>query len=191
MIAIEKLQPVSNRVYYEFWMLHNLANILNQKLNTENEMTPADIRAMLNSTGIIQTTSTQDTDLLVSNNARIESFGIHARALLDFFYGLEILEKQNRKRRTDDVFAEDFFDKETDWRDTRPVMPDDFEAIRKRVNKEIAHITYHKTADITPKTKSWLFSDIKGVIEEAFITFRELAPKERLGERWNWRWQDH
>lgn len=83
-------------------MLHHLTEILNRELLTEKDKFHADMRVSLNSTGIIQTSSIQDRNRNVTNNALIEAFGIHARSLLDFFYGLEVIEIGNRKPHTDE-----------------------------------------------------------------------------------------
>lgn len=180
----KNLQDGSNRVYYEYWMLQRLTEFLDRKLSTDNDTNAIESPLSLNSTGIIRTYSTHDRNRIVTNNAMIESFGIHARALLDFFYGLEVLEKNNRKPHADDIFAEDFFSDKEHWRKIRPQIPDNFDSIRKRVNKEIAHIIV-EGAKVKPESKIWLFERIKTTIENAYIIFENQALKERLGTRWN------
>lgn len=179
----KSLQNGSNRVFYEYWMLHYLTEILEQELLTEEDEIRANIRTNLDSTGIIQTSSIRDKKHNVINNALIEAFGIHARSLLDFFYGLEVQELQNRMPHSDDIFAEDYFRNAEEWRDIRPPKPEDFDMIRRRVNKEIAHITI-EGARVQPESKKWLFVSIKKTIENAYITFEDNALKERLGMRW-------
>jgi hypothetical protein len=184
MKSVSDLRAGSNRVYYEYWMLHHLTDILNQKLLTENDQALANIHFNPNSTGIIQSASVLDKNRNVTNNALLEAFGIHVRALLDFFYGLEIFEKRKKyNRHPDDVFAEDFFDSTKHWRDIRPQIPVDFNTIRRRVNKEIAHITF-EGAKVQPESKVWLFEENKRTIDSAYNIFRDQALKEWLGERW-------
>lgn len=146
----------------------------------------ADYSQFFNSTGVTKVAYLQRGSNVVTNNARIEAFGVHVRALLDFFYGLEEFEQKPKfKRKDDDVFAEDFLDKPEDWRNARPSVPIDFDAIRTKVNKQIAHITY-EGSQVEPEAKRWLFGYIRGIIKAAYDKFRGKAVQERLGERWGW-----
>jgi hypothetical protein len=183
--SIDELRRASNRVFYEYWMLDELADALIQDLPVVKKKTPDDFISSFNSTGVTKVAYINRASNIVTNNARIEAFGVHVRALLDFFYGLEELERKKRKPQKDDVFAEEFFDKPEDWRKTRPSIPVDFVEIREKVNKQIAHITV-EGLQMDPKTKQWLFGYLKDIIRPMYEKFQEQALKERLGERWNW-----
>jgi len=104
----EELRKASNHLKYEVWMLQCMAINIHSGL--------AGNRAI--------------------NNAFIESFVIHARVLLDFFYPL--------KPRLDDVIAVDFFDRAKTWEEARPEKTDILKTIHKRVGKEAAHLTYSR-----------------------------------------------
>lgn len=190
--SIDELQKASNRVFYDYWMLDELGSALERELTPVDQQTPADQSRFLNSTGITITTYLKRDSNAIINNACIEAFGIHARALLDFFYGLEFLEAdaafhhRKFKRRDDDVFAEDFFGEPDDWRSARLPLPSDLEPIRIQVNKQIAHITY-EGAQVEPKAKRWLFGHIREIIRPAYDVFRANAIREGLGERWGWK----
>jgi len=112
---------------------------------------------------------------LTVGNALIESFTLHARALLDFLY-----ESESPKR--DDMIASDFFDDPSQWFATRPPMTPLLDTVRKRVGKETAHLTYHRQ-QLSPEQKEWRFmaiaQDIKGVIE-VFVS--QVPPGRIVGE---------
>ena len=81
----------------------------------------------------------------VINNALLESFGIHVRALIGSFYA--------ENPRDDDVIAEDFFSDPEDWQDTRPPKTEILEKAKKRADKEFAHLTYARL-EVTPEPRS-------------------------------------
>ena len=83
-------------------------------------------------------------------NALLESFVIHYRALLDFFYA---------NPRRDDVSANHYFDSVDGWPKLRPPETEVLKTSRKRAGKEIAHLTYARL-DVTPETKGWRFRQI-------------------------------
>ena len=113
-------------------------------------------------------------NLTVLHNALIESFAIHARVLLDFFYGVP------NPRYQDDLFAEHFFADAKTWHSARPHLSDeDRETIKRRVGKEVAHLTYTRQM-VSLEDKPWPISDIVAVIDAAAEEFFETAPKELL-----------
>lgn len=111
----------------------------------------------------------------ILSNALIESFTIHARALMDFLYP-----KQSKES---DVLAEDFFDDANTWVATRPDEPPAFGTARGRVNKEIAHITYDRQL-VTPELKGWGFITLGNAILEVVQVFLRTVPRHLLGSRW-------
>jgi hypothetical protein len=84
---------------------------------------------------------------LATRNAQVESFAIHARNLLDFLYTPASV-------RADDVLAEHYV---ADWRP--PELTAALSAIRPRVGKEIAHLTYHR-AKVQVEAKNWNYGRI-------------------------------
>lgn len=113
---------------------------------------------------------------VLRRNAFLESFTIHARNLLDFFYS-----PQGPKKfpKPDDVIAEDFFDDPTLWHTKRPGKSDILSTVHLRVGKEIAHLTYHRLS-VTKTGKQWPNSRIANEIRTVFMRFKELAPPDRL-----------
>lgn len=98
------------------------------------------------------------------NNALLESFVIHFRALLDFFY-------PQTNAKADDVLATDFFNDPTEWERVRPSLSDVLKRGRTRAHKEIAHLTYARQ-DVTSETKPWPFAQIANEIENLMQLFR-------------------
>jgi hypothetical protein len=119
-------------------------------------------------------TSLSDQD----HNAFIESFAIHLRCLRDFLWGTR------RSDHPEDAFATDFCDPGV-WEEARPALPPPVRAIegeRKRIGREIAHLTYYRL-EIDAETKPWDLSALLRVIVEALGRFSEVAKPERLAQR--------
>lgn len=112
-------------------------------------------------------------DNALRRNAFIESSTIHARNLLDFLYSPHSLQD-------DDVIAEDFFDVPSVWLQNQPKMSLLLKSARRRVGKEIAHLTYER---LLKKDKKWQNSAIVNEIREVVLRFRGLAPQNRLGDK--------
>lgn len=141
-----ELQKASEHLYYEIAMFENLVNEMASGIARES----------------------------VINNALLESFGIHMRALLWFFYP-DI-------SRDDDVIADDFFSSPIEWQSTRPHLTDTLNKAKKRADKEIAHLTY-KRLDISPEQKKWEFMPILYDMNKTINTFLRVVKLELLYEK--------
>ena len=84
---------------------------------------------------------------MVGRNADIDSFTVHVRSLLDFFYA---------KRRFNDGVAGDLFDTDDEWNRLCPKMTPELELINQRVGKEVAHISDHHDTE----SPIWFYEDI-------------------------------
>jgi len=111
----------------------------------------------------------------VINNALVESFVIHARALLYFLYA--------ESPHPDDVIAEDFLPAPDEWAKIRSPKTELPKTTHKSVGKEAAHLTYARL-HVTPETKGWAFLQIEEDIGTALSRFLEVVPKSLLGPRW-------
>lgn len=118
-----------------------------------------------------KTASLSDTTDAAKNNAYIESFGLHARVLLDFVY--------NTNGRSDDVLAVDFFDDPTEWIDSIEEKSEILEKVHPRVGKELAHLTYMRL-EVTPEEKEWDRSEICKDINETVKKFLDLVSEEKI-----------
>jgi len=110
------------------------------------------------------------------SNACIESFTVHFRAIVDFLY--------SEKPFDSDVIAEDFFSSPDEWTSRRPELAAQLSSARKRVNKEIAHLTYDRQ-HVVPELKDWNFKTLYDEISSAVKRFVELVSPTYLGSRWS------
>lgn len=106
-------------------------------------------------------------------NALLESFTIHLRALIDFFWG-------QYPARKDDALAEDFFEHPSHWKEKKPDFPAALELARNRANKEIAHLTYERL-NIKPEAKVWPVAEMANAMRSALIVFAKSADVGLLG----------
>lgn len=180
----EVLREASDHLYYEVWMLNSLAKIFSSPTpeSAEEDLVSFThtIEISSRSTGITKVTPLRSERNNVLNNAVIESFAIHARVLLDFFYA--------ELKREDDVVATDFFSPPSTWIEKRPDRSkEQIDDIRTRVHKEVVHLTYARQ-NVRPETKQWLFEELTADINEVVNRFMGLVPREFVGPRWPAPW---
>jgi hypothetical protein len=140
----EELKEVSNHLNYEFIMLNSLANGLASGIGGQGPL----------------------------QNALLESFAIHVRALIDFLY--------SKQPKNDAVIAEDYFNHPEEWVRLRPDSSDILEKARKRAHKEIVHLTYERLK-VTPEMKPWHYLEIRDEINKIMNLFLTNVSKEFLG----------
>jgi len=140
----EILCDTSEHLFYEFWMFNSLAKAMASGVFGQG----------------------------APNNAALESFTLHARALLDFLYA--------EKPQAGDVIAEDYFDEPSQWLTVRPEKTETLKVIHKRVGKEVAHLTYARL-EVTAEAKQWPFIQIAKEINTVFDAFLNNVAKNRLG----------
>jgi hypothetical protein len=104
-------------------------------------------------------------------SALLESFAIHLRNLIDFFY------TPPNNARNDDLVAADFFDSPGVW-DPGPISKSLSEA-RERANKEISHITYKRKTPADP-TKPWPVADLFNEVQSIAVKFATGASGKKL-----------
>lgn len=103
-------------------------------------------------------------------SAFVESFGIHLRNLIDFFYD---------EGHGDDVTARDFLDAGTAW---TPNKPDRLEKARTRVNKELSHLTQSRKSG-SPPEKEWDTASLLEDIEAVARAFAATASAKKLNAK--------
>jgi hypothetical protein len=118
------LELSKEHLYHEIWMLFGTPTALGQLLLND-----------------------------IAKNALIESFAIHTRNLIDFFY--------LNYPKPDDLTASQFIDDDqhTFWEDNLPSITPFLTAVKTRANKEISHLTKRRVAGIPPQ-KEWLINPI-------------------------------
>lgn len=105
--------------------------------------------------------------------AGLESWCIHLRNLLDFFY----TPSSKRSGRNDDMLAEDYVSDLKQFKRGRTGTMK-FTGIKKRVGKQIAHMTYHRNI-YNKRTKLWHYPRIFAKLQPTIIAFYESLPKHR------------
>lgn len=142
----ENLRKLSEDLFYEFYQFIESAKIVGKGLAATSQI----------------------------NNAVIESFEVHARILLHFFYP--------HGERPTDVIAQDFLSNETDWGEVRPMEETDFIAdFCSRVSKRIAHLSETR-ADVSMEDQDWgpVSKHAYNIISEAYDVFLKLVPAVNL-----------
>ncbi len=104
--------------------------------------------------------------------ARIGTFGILLRLLVDFFFP--------RRRRPDDVFAEEFFTTGA-WWGARGKLPQALRQARERVDKELAHLTVGWISG-RPDSKIWDTAPLLDAMLVLVRRFVDGASPERLDQ---------
>src|SRR5271169_4802694 len=95
-------------------------------------------------------------------SALVESYGVHLRNLIDFFY---------REGQGDDVTAWDFMDATTSWMPGN--RPPSLTKAQERANKELSHLTQARISG-SPPEKAW---DTYGLLKEIAAVAKEFAFK--------------
>lgn len=108
---------------------------------------------------------------LTIQNALVESFAVHARAVLHFFYPVN--------PHKDDVIAEHFFTDQSLWVKHRPPLTPTLENVRDKANIQVAHISYRRT-EFTGDKKLWMHGQITVDIYQVLDVFRQYARSELL-----------
>jgi len=110
-------------------------------------------------------------------NAVVESFAIHMRVLVKFFF--------DKKPQDTDVVAADFFNDSITWNTIRDQVADEVEIVKlcHRVNKEVAHLTYDRL-NVKPEEKGWLKTGGRAydIIARAYQKFIATVPEDVIGE---------
>ncbi len=104
-------------------------------------------------------------------NALLESFLVHARSLLFFFYPGAV--------QPDDAFAQHFMKSDIIWAVVRPNLSPALRRVQKRVGKEVAHLTYHR-GQIAMDEKGWNFGQIILDFVPIFQAFAQVSDAQKL-----------
>jgi hypothetical protein len=146
-MTADELKQASRHVFYEIEMLIDTANALQFRTGLERVLT----------------------------NALLESFGLHARSLLEFATATGTIK--------DTVYAREFFAPGT-W--NSPQVPSTLAQIAEDANKHLAHITRTRLGFEPPQEKQWLVGPIADallrLLEKAFY---QLVDKTLLHDEWS------
>jgi hypothetical protein len=111
--------------------------------------------------------------------ALVESFALHARSLVDFFF--------RDKGRADDAFAAHYFEPGA-WAALRPEPGPWIHEVRHpdldRFGKEIAHLNYHRVT-LAERAKGWPIAQIAGAVGAVLRLFIEHVSARRVVAEFN------
>jgi hypothetical protein len=156
--TIEELRAASQHYHYELELFKDLTRLMK--------------------TGPFESPPSFKPSLI--NDALLESYAIHLRNLIDFFY--THIEGDDKTKglaipKPEDMIAEDFFDSPDEWRNLRPKITDELKAARIRAHREIVHLTYHRIG-ISDKQKQWWFVELHDqivLIDKIFLAWHQAA----------------
>lgn len=103
--------------------------------------------------------------------AAIESYAIHLRNLITFFYPFSL--------RDVDVCAKHFFVKEEMWKKIRPELSDILGEAKIRADKEVGHLTTSRHNNMH-RDKEWDVRKLMGELMPLFMFFCDSADKLKL-----------
>jgi hypothetical protein len=104
-------------------------------------------------------------------SALVESFALHLRNLIDFFY---------TEPFDDDVVAEYFYDNPSKW--SRGTTPAVLRAAKQRADKEANHLTKARM-NVTPTDKIWKTGEVYSEIQKVARKFVAGASRKKLGPK--------
>lgn len=123
-----------------------------------------------NSVRLLQTGNYTPYNNITVYNALLESFVIHTRNLIDFFYP-----PQHTKK--DDIAAWHFYDDPKWWSLNCPIMSPQLEEARSRANKQAAHLTYTRA---NLKGNRWMWDEINHKVAPLARLFLSTVSPDRI-----------
>ena len=107
------------------------------------------------------------------NNLLIENFLLHSRGLMEFYF-FDI-----KKFKDDDVLASDLI---ANWKKLRPYEYKDVEYIKKRIDKELAHLTWSRK-DPNDITRNWDLNEIFNILSHTTKIFINNLSKNLINKK--------
>jgi hypothetical protein len=98
-------------------------------------------------------------------NLLVEALAIHARILIDFFYGIRV--------RENDIIAQDFMKKNTIWKEMRPNKTEFLKDAKNKADKQLAHLSVWRVKLEKEGKKGWNVSKISEDMEEVIKKFND------------------
>ena len=97
--------------------------------------------------------------------ALLESFLVHARNLIDFFY-------TDKVKFSDDILAVDYFSSANKWTKKRGKLPNYLDEARTKANKLLSHITLSRIKKYK-RDRGWPVLKIRNKIDDVFECFKK------------------
>jgi hypothetical protein len=134
-----------------------------------------EVQMLFGTTALLMRTleSTDAETVHVFRYAVLESFGLHLRNLIDFFYP-----NPNKPPHPTDVLADDFFPRRKRSTSFPAISPSLMKA-RERASKELAHLTTERITG-TPPEKGWQYLELTAEMCKILDEFVCAASPEKL-----------
>lgn len=116
-----------------------------------------------------------------SKNAHVESFAIHCRNLVFFFFAHDSANKAGWARGND-ILAVDYFKQNSDWITVCPPISTTLLNAKPQADRQVAHITEERRGLNQPSgpTASWSISDVVRDIATVMKAFLDHVPQQNL-----------
>jgi hypothetical protein len=116
-----------------------------------------------------------------SNNAHVESFAIHCRNLIFFFYAHDTANNAGRARPSD-ILAADYFIQNADWGKACPPISAALTNAKPQADKQVAHITEERRELNQPSgpTASWKICGIVRDVATVTKAFLDHVPQQNI-----------
>lgn len=191
-----QLKKACDDISYEMWMLQSLANLLDKRQEAlKRKSDGPDSQPKIDRNYDLRHTSPPprvsiirlghelrriilDDEEMALHNAQVESFGVHARNMAEFFF------PENHITIIDfDVRARDYF-RPFEWkRQYRPKKTHQIDKLHNRVGSEIAHLTIRRQGMTLP-SKAWPTRTITNDLLEVYKVFKDAIAPELKSEFW-------
>lgn len=182
----KELIDASNHLNYEIWMLRIASYELEKYAKLVHGSEKPDLQSYTHtnhsesiySSSAPMSPPSKSEGKSAQINAYIESFAIHLRLLLDFFYS------DPKKSHKEDVLAEHYFEEPSFWVKNRPHLSDEeISRIKGRVGTEIAHLSYKRLL-LSDVDKLWPFIKLKMYVLNALEIFLKYVDNNLLSDSW-------
>jgi len=140
----EELRAASDAFHYEIRMLNDVADVLSS-----------------HTSGVI-------------HDALVESFVVHTRILIEFFYPTD-----KTRADSDTMIASDFLSDGNQWKED---ISEWMKEIRTRSHKLLAHLSYNRVLRYKDD-KSWQITQIRNRMNVIFDDWLKKVPSGRIGEK--------
>jgi len=104
----------------------------------------------------------------VTWNAYVESFALHLRNLIDFFY--------KRQGREDDILAEHYVSDAARWANDRGQLTPFLRGEKDRANKRVEHLSFGR---LLTDDRGWRCAEIRAQLQPVMKCFLSHLPAER------------
>jgi len=109
----------------------------------------------------------------VNHNALLESFAVHSRILIHFFW--------SEKPRKDDMVATQFVKNVEEWKKIRPKKTELLEEVEFKAKKQVAYLTF-KRLDYDFENKGWYYEANHNELYMCSILFLKNIDTDLIGQ---------